>query len=156
MQMSALGAVLDEWVKVNPQSAARALDHLEPGARVKLLPAMAAAYGEANPAAALDWAQGLSSIDRIRGVNDVIKGWAAKDAPAAAAAVQGFVWEIGRLDPPVAARWADSIGSTGMRRNALHGVLGQWRTGDPAAARAFADGINPPELRQEMLRLLAE
>jgi hypothetical protein len=154
-----LETIFTNWSKNDPASALGALSQFPPGQRARLLPSLAAAYGEADPQSALAWAGGLPPIDRIRGVNAVVKGWAQKDAVAAATALKSLppagldsafnsvAWSVARENPAYATTWAADLAEPGTRNRVISRVVGTWGAADASAASEYLQTLDGGDFR---------
>lgn len=147
--LEAMNTIYSSWPRDTAGKAAQALEGLPASLRARLLPSAATAFGAADPEAALAWAHRLSHVERMRGVDAVVSGWAETDAVAAANALAAGFAEgsgeaflvVGRKlvgqDPIFATKWASELNSDTIRNDVISAVVEAWGSHDAAGASEY-------------------
>ena len=130
----AMSQLLDGWAGVDPEGAAKWLERADdPGLAPELYARVAQRWYHFDPASATAWVRGLAD-------------------PAARDAALGTILASDYLDAVDAAALANEIGSLDHRFAAASNRVFQYLRYDPAAARAFIDGLELDAAQREQLR----
>lgn len=136
---------------IHPEAIAPLLRDLPPSPDLDRAAAITALrWGELDPAAALDWADGLADpAARSAAFAGAFDGWTYHDPYAAAgwlaerpagperdAATLPLVRQLGTSDPVAAWKWAGSIGQPEVQTDARLSALKSWSDQAPDDARA--------------------
>jgi hypothetical protein len=166
-----LVALVDEWTRRDPSSAAQWATQLPEGAqRAKVLPSMVAVWAESAPTNALRFATGLPAGEvRNDAVISAVSGWARQDPPAALdwarQSLQGvqqdqaytqavFAWS--QRDAVAAAEWLRSMPDGRTWDSAASVLSGALVDRHPALALSLAGNIADPDLRSQRIENVAQ
>jgi len=167
---SLLVALVDEWTRRDPVSAAQWITRLPDGTRrTRVLPSMVAAWAESAPADALRFATSLP-FDEVRksAIVSAASGWAQQDPPAVLAwsrqALQGaeqeqvntqavFAWS--QHDAVAVAEWLRQMPAGPAWDSVTNVLAGALVDRYPALALSLAGNIADPKLRDERIENVA-
>jgi hypothetical protein len=126
-------------------------------------------YGEVDPKAAIDYANGLGGMGRGFGTSSILSTWAATDPVAAGKYLADNIDELGstngwmngrmagsvasewaKQDPKAALEWAQKLPDE-MRRDAMQQVLTEMASSDPTSAIDYVMKMEAGEERTKML-----
>ncbi len=165
----AMESIFEGWADVDPSAAAAELLTVPADGLDSAITSVASGLANKDPGAALKWSGQLGPTNaQNSAARAAANVWGRNDAETASDyltelptgdfrdyAVRGFTASITTLDPGTAAAWAKSIGRKELRTEALTDVLRVWKAKDPAAARNFAEALEPGPTRDQMLKITA-
>ena len=135
----------------SPQDAANYVATLPPGpAQTQAASAVISQWAESDPKAAAAWAGGFPQDVQKDAYQEIASGWAREDAEGAGewlkslpqgasrdAAVSAFASQTASDNPQMAMAWAQTVGDSAGRTDAMENVARGWLQTDPAAAKTW-------------------
>ena len=150
----------------NPGLFAETLENVAPSeARTTAVERLALHWGDYDPAAAMEWAQGLPAADAVAVSTLAARAWIKQDpwsladdllerpegAPRDAATV-ALVESVQREQPDTAWAWSSRIGDPALRGEWQRAVIQRWSNAHPEAARVAVEQAQLSAGEREALR----